>query len=429
MNVEMQKLEGGKVLLEIEVPAEEVAKAFETTYRNIAKKVNIPGFRKGKAPKKVLERHIGTEIVKQEAFEVLLPKAYYKAVEEKEIEPVDRPDIDIVHFEEGENCTFKATVQCLPEVTLGQYKDLGIKKEEVEITDEAVETELKTMQEKGATLVAADRDEVLEGDTVSLDFEGSLDGELIQGGSAVGYSLEIGSKTFIPGFEEQLVGMKIGEEKEIEVTFPEDYHKEDLAGKDVIFKVKINEIKIKELPALNDDFAKDVSEFETLDELKKDIKEKLEKEAQAGVEREFIEKLITKVVENAQVDIPAVMIENEANAIKEEFEGRLKQQGFSYEQYMALAGGDPEKIETQFKDDAQRRVRTNLILEEVAKAEGFEVGEEEINQEIAQIAQMVNRPVEEIKKYFAFQGDIAGLRREILRKKAVEFLKESAENQ
>jgi len=420
----MQKLEGSKFLLEIEVPAEEVDKAFQVTYRNIAKKVNIPGFRKGKAPKKILDVHIGKEAIKEEAFETLLPKAYYKALEEQNIEPVDRPEVELVKLEEGENCIFKATVQGLPEVTLGQYKDLGIKKELDVIGDEAVENELKTLQEKHATLATTDREDVQEGDTVSLDFEGRLAGELIEGGSATGYSLEIGSKTFIPGFEEQLVGIKLGEEKEIEVTFPADYHKEDLAGKDVIFKVKVTEIKVKEKAELNDDFAKEVSEFTNLDELKKDIREKLEKHAEYNAEREFIEQLIGKVVENAQVEIPQVMIENEAKSIREEFQNRLQQQGFSYDQYKALAGVDEEKIEAQFKTDAEKRVRTNLILEEVAKAEGFLVGEEEVDEEINQIAQMVGRPVAELKKYFAFQGDVAGLKREILRKKAIDFLKE-----
>jgi len=423
----MQKLDGSKVLLEIEVPVEEVTKAFNEAYRTIAKKVNIPGFRKGKAPKKILDVHIGKEAVREEAFQIILPKAYYKAIQEKDFEPVDRPDIDLVKLEEGEPCLFKATVQGLPEVTLGEYKDLGIKKEQTEVAEDAIEAELKALQNKNSTLTTVERDVVKEGDTASLDFDGFLKGEPIEGGSAVGYSLEIGSKTFIPGFEEQVVGAKIGEEKEIEVTFPEDYHKEDLAGQDVIFKIKVNEIKVKEAPELNDEFAKDVSEFATLDELKKDIRERLEKQVEQNNEREFIEQLITKVVENAQVEIPEILIEREAGAIKEEFSDRLKQQGFSFEQYQALAGVDAEKIQEQFKNDGERRVRTNLVLEEVAKAEGFTVGEKELDEEIAQIAQMVGRPAEEIKKYFMIQGDLAGLKREIMRKKAIEFLKEAAE--
>lgn len=420
----MEKLEGSKVLLEIEVPAEEVSKALDTAYRNVAKKVNIPGFRKGKAPKKVLDLHIGKDAIKEEAFHIILPKAYYQALAEKEIEPVDKPDVELVKMEEGENLIFKATVQGLPEVTLGAYKDLGIKKEVEAVTEEEINKELEALQKKNSTLVTVDRDVIQEGDTISLDFAGSIAGEPIPGGTAEGYSLEIGSKTFIPGFEEQLVGMKVGEEKEIEVTFPSDYHKEDLAGKDVIFKVKANEIKMKEVPALNDDFAKDVSEFATLDELKNSIKERLETEAQQAAERDFVEELIKTVVENAQVDIPQVMIEQETEAIEDEFRNRLQYQGFSYEQYKALAGVDEEKIKEQFKDDAEKRVRTHLVLEAIAKAENMQVGETEIDQEIEEISKMVGQPPQQIKAYLLSQGNLGNLKREIMRKKAIEYLKE-----
>lgn len=423
MKVEMQKLDGGKVLLEIEVPVEEVNSAYATAYRNIAKKVNIPGFRKGKAPKQILNMHIGKEAIKEEAFRYILPKAYYKAIEENNVEPVDQPDIDLVNLEEGQACTFKATVQGLPDVELGNYKELDIVKEAVEVTDEAVNAELEAMQKKNATLVPVeDRTTIQEGDTISLDFAGFMDGEPIEGGSAEGYALEIGSHSFIPGFEEQLVGMNINEDKEIEVTFPSDYHKEDLAGKDVIFKVKAHDIKVSEAPALDDDFAKDQGEFETLDALKADIKEKLQKQAELNSERVYIEKIIDAVVSGAKVELPQVMIDNEARMIQEEFEERLKYQGFSLAQYQAVSGANLDKLKEQFAKDGERRAKTNLVLESIAKAEGFKADDAAIDEEIESISKVVNKPAAEIKKYFLMQGDMAGLKREILRKKALEFL-------
>lgn len=427
MKVEMQKLEGSKILLEIEVPAEEVSKALDTAYRGLAKKVNIPGFRKGKVPKQILDLHIGKEAVKEEAFHLILPKAYYHALAEKEIEPVDKPEIELVKMEEGESLIFKATVQGLPEVTLGAYKDLGIKKELQAVTEENINKELEELQKKNSTMVTTERDTVEEGDTISLNFAGFLKGEAIEGGTAEGYSLEIGSKTFIPGFEEQLVGMKLGEEKEIEVTFPAEYHKEDLAGQDVIFKVKATEIKVQEIPALNDEFAKDVSEFATLDELKNSIKERLETEADQAAERDFLENLVKTVVENAQVDIPQVMIDQEVEEMEEHFKNKLQAQGFSFEQYKALAGVDEEKIKEQFKGDAEKRARTNLVLEAIAKAEDMQVGEAELDAEIELIAEAAGQDAKQIKTYLLSQGNLGNLKREIMRKKAIEYLKEQAE--
>jgi len=429
MKVEMQKLAESKVALEIEVPAETVSQAFDTAYRNVAKKVNIPGFRKGKAPRKILDLHIGKEAIKEEAFQLVLPEAYYQALTEKEIEPVDRPQIDIVQLEEGQNLIFKATVQGLPEVTLGTYKNLGIKKAAKEVSTEEIQTELEALQKKNSALVTVDRDVVQEGDTISLDFAGFLNGEPIQGGTAQGYSLEIGSQTFIPGFEEQLAGVKVAEEKEIAVTFPDNYHQEDLAGQDVIFKIKVQEIKVKELPALNDDFAKDVSACTTLDELKNSIQDRLEKEIERTNERNFIEELIKTVVENAQVEIPPVMVDQEAEVIEEEFRNRLQHQGFSWEQYKAVAGVAEEKIKEQFMQDAKRRVRTHLILEAVAKAEGIAVGEAELDAEIEQIAAMTKQDPQHLKAYLLAEGTIVNLKKEIMRKKAIEFLTENAGEQ
>lgn len=426
MKVTAENGENREVTLTIEVEAAEVSKAVDRAAKSLASRVNIPGFRKGKAPRKIVERHVGMDTILQEAFDIIAPKAFGDALDEQKIEPVTRPNIDIVTLEEGKDLVFKATVTPRPEVKLGEYKGLKIEKKVEEITDEAVEKQLKNFQERQAKMVdAPEGAEVKDGDFTTLDFEGFVDGEAFEGGKGQDYPLQIGSGSFIPGFEEQLVGAKIGEEKDVNVKFPEDYHADALAGKDATFKCTIRSIKNKELPAIDDELAKKVSTFETLDELKADIRKNLEENAERKAENDQRTAAIEQATENIEVDIPAVMIDNRVTSMLQEMAMRLEQQGMKLEQYLQYAGTDIAKLREEYRETAEKNVKTDLMLEEVAKAENIKVEGADLDAEVAGMAAAYGATPQQVQKIIKEQGRVGDLAASVLRKKTAQFIIDS----
>ncbi|PLC17852.1 trigger factor [Bacillus paralicheniformis] len=423
MSVKWEKQEGNEGVLTVEVDADTFNKALDDAFKKVVKQVSIPGFRKGKVPRGLFEQRFGVEALYQDALDILLPVEYPKAVEEAGIEPVDRPEIDVEKIEKGENLIFTAKVTVKPEVKLGEYKGLGIEKDDTAVTDEDVQNELKSLQERQAELVVKEDGKVEEGDTVVLDFEGFVDGEAFEGGKAENYSLEVGSGSFIPGFEDQLVGLEAGAEKEVEVTFPEEYHAEELAGKPAVFKVKIHEIKAKELPELNDEFAKDVDEeVETLAELTEKTKKRLEEAKENEADAKLREELVVKAAENAEADIPQAMIDTELDRMMKEFEQRLQMQGMNLELYFQFSGQDENALKEQMKEDAEKRVKSNLTLEAIAKAENLQVTDEEVEEELSKMAEAYNMPVENIKQAI---GSTEGMKEDLKVRKAIDFLVEN----
>lgn len=392
-------------------------------FKKVVKQVSIPGFRKGKVPRGLFEQRFGVEALYQDALDILLPVEYPKAVEEAGIEPVDRPEIDVEKIEKGESLIFTAKVTVKPEVKLGDYKGLGIEKDDTAVTDEDVQNELKALQERQAELVVKEEGAVENGDTVVLDFEGFVDGEAFEGGKAENYSLEVGSGSFIPGFEEQLTGLEAGAEKDVEVTFPEEYHAEELAGKPAVFKVKIHEIKAKELPELNDEFAKDIDEeVETLAELTEKTKKRLEEAKENEADAKLREELVLKASENAEADVPQAMIDTELDRMLKEFEQRLQMQGMNLELYTQFSGQDENALKEQMKEDAAKRVKSNLTLEAIAQAENLEVTDEEVEAELTKMAEAYNMPVENIKQAI---GSTDAMKEDLKVRKAIDFLVEN----
>ncbi|MCA0986254.1 trigger factor [Guptibacillus algicola] len=423
MTANWEKLEGNQGVLTVEVDAGEVNTALDEAFKKVVKQVNVPGFRKGKVPRSLFEKRFGVESLYQDALDIILPKAYSEAVEEAGIDPVDRPEVDIEQIEKDKNLIFKATVTVKPEVKLGEYKGLEVEEEDTTVTDEDVEAELKGLQEKHAELVVVEDGEIQEGDTAIIDFEGFLGEEPFEGGKGENYSLEVGSNTFIPGFEEQLVGEKAGAEKEVTVTFPEEYHAENLAGQEATFKVKVHDIKRKELPELDDEFAKDVNEeVASLDELKKTTKENLEKQKAEDADMKKKDTLIEKAAENSEIDLPSAMVDSEVDRMLQEFEQRLQQQGMNLEMYYQFSGQDEKALREQMQEDGEKRVRTNLTLEAIADAENIEVSEEEVNEELAKMAAMYNMEEEQIRQMLAMQGGDAALKGDLRVRKAIDVL-------
>lgn len=423
MKVTAEQGENQQVTLTIEVEAAEVSKAAERASKQLASRVSIPGFRKGKAPRKIVERHVGTEALMQEAFDLLAPKAFNDALEEQKIDPVTRPNIDIVTLEDGKDLVFKATVTPRPEVKLGEYKGLKVEKAAVEITDEDVEKQLKNFQDRQGKMVdAPEGAAVADGDFTTLDFEGFVDGEAFEGGKGKDYPLQIGSGSFIPGFEEQLIGVKVGEEKEVQVKFPEEYHAKELAGKDATFKCTIRSIKHKELPAIDDELAKKVSTFQTLDELKADIRKNLQENAERKAENDRNSAAIEQATENITVDIPAVMIDNRVTAMIQEMAMRLEQQGMKLDQYLQYAGTDIAKIREDYRETAEKNVKTDLMLEEVAKAEDIKVEGKDLDAEVAAMAAAYGATPQQVQKIIKEQGRVGDLAASVLRKKTAQFI-------
>ena len=399
MKVKVENVENkaNEVKLEITVEAEKFDEAIQTVYKKNAKYFNIPGFRKGKAPFKMVEKAYGIQIFYEDAFNEVAGDVYGKALEENKIEAVSKPEIDIIQIEVGKDLIFTAVVQTKPEVTLGKYKGIELKKVEYNVSDEDIEHELSHIAEHNARLVAVEDRPVEKGDTTIIDFEGFVDGVAFEGGKAENHELEIGSGKFIPGFEDQIVGMKIDEERDIKVTLPEEYPAKDLAGKESVFKIKLHEIKKKELPEINDEFAKDASEFETLADWKKSIKEKKEKENESKAKFEMEDAAIEEVCKTATVDIPSGMIETQIDNMEQDISSRLSYQGMNLDQYLQMIGKTKQEFRDEYKEQAEKQVKTNLVLEAIMKDANIEVTEEEIGAKIKEMAEMYGQKEEEVK--------------------------------
>ncbi|OQM45683.1 trigger factor [Anoxybacillus sp. UARK-01] len=422
MVAKWEKLEGNEGVLTIEVDAEKVNEGLDAAFKKVVKNVSIPGFRKGKVPRSLFEKRFGVEALYQDALDILLPEAYANAVEETGIEPVDYPHIDVEQIEKGKSLIFKAKVTVKPEVKLGEYKGLQVEKQDDTVTEEDVENELKRLQENYAELVVKEEGKVEDGDTVVIDFEGFVNGEPFEGGKAENYSLVIGSGTFIPGFEDQLIGLEAGAEKEIEVTFPEEYHAEELAGKPAVFKIKVHEVKTKQLPALDDEFAKDVDEeVETLEQLKEKTRNRLEETKKNEAEAALRDAVVEKAAENAEIDIPEAMIKTETDRMLREFDQRLQMQGLNLNLYYQFAGQDEAALREQMKEDAEKRVRISLTLEAIAKAENIEATEEEVNAELEKMAEAYNLTVDKIKELL---GNLEVVKEDVKFRKVVDLLVE-----
>ena len=399
MNCKVEKTKkANEVKLEITVEAEKFENAMKKVYFQNAKYFNIPGFRKGKAPMNIVEKYYGAQIFYEDAFNDVATESYDVALEENKIEAVSKPQVDIKQMEKGKDLIFTVVVQTKPEVELGKYKGIEIKKVDYTVKDEDIEHELGHMQEHNSRLISVEDRPLKKGDIATIDFEGFVDGVAFDGGKAEGHELEIGSGSFIPGFEDQLIGMKIDEEKEINVTFPKEYFSKDLAGKEATFKVKLHEIKKKELPKLDDEFAKDVSEFDTLAELKKSIKEKLEKNNEQKAKFETEEAAMKAVCEDAKIDIPSGMIDMEVENMLKDFEQRLSYQGLNMEQYLKMLGKTEEEIKKEYEPQATDAIKSRLTLEAIKKAEKIEATEKEITAKLEEMAKNYGKKVEEINE-------------------------------
>lgn len=426
MKASWEKIEKNQGVLTVEVEADQVASALDKAFKKIVAKINVPGFRKGKVPRGIFEAKFGVESLYQDALDILLPEAYAQAVKETGIEPVDRPEVDVQQIAKGQELKFSAKVVVKPEVTLGEYKGIEVPAASDEVTAEEVEAELKQMQQRHAELVVVEEGAAENGDVAVIDFEGFLDGVPFDGGKGEKHSLELGSGSFIPGFEEQVVGMSKGEDKDLTVTFPENYQAEELQGKEVVFKVHLHEIKRKNLPVLDDEFALDVSEFETLEEYKQDIAKRLtERKAQANKrEREAV--VVDKAAEAATIDIPEAMIDTEVDAMVEEFGNRLKMQGIDMPTYFRITGQSEEQLREQMKGDASKRVRNNLVLEAIAKAETIEATDADVNAELEQMANTYQRTVEDVRSILTANGSIENMKHDLAIRKTVDYLLENS---
>jgi len=426
MQAKVENVGKNEIQIEIEVDAERFEQGLQNSFKKNAKKFNIPGFRRGKAPRYMVEKFYGEQVLYEDAINEICPEAYDQVIEEKDLHPVDRPEIDIKQIGKGKPFIFTAKVTVKPEVELGQYKGVEVKKAEAVVTDEDVEKELERVREKNSRLITIEDRPVASGDTAIIDFEGFLDGVPFEGGKGTDYSLVIGSGTFIPGFEEQLIGVNAGEEKEINVTFPEDYHNKDLAGKAVVFKVKVKEIKLKELPALDDEFAKDVSEFDTLEEYKADLRKKLTESAEHRAQHENEDNVVEKVTENAVVDIPQVMIDKRIDSLVYDFDMRLRYQGLDLNKYLEIMGMDMKAFREEFAKRAEQEVKTQLVLEKVSVVENIVPTDDDVNEEIKKLAETYKQSVEDFRQHLK-DDDIEYIRSNLVMRKTVDFLVENAQ--
>lgn len=425
MSVKMEKKEKNIIQLEIEVDASKFEEGLQKSYFKNVKKFNVPGFRKGKVPRNIVERHYGEEVLYEDAINIVCSEAYDKAVEDNDIHPVDRPDIDIKQIGKGQNLIFVADVTVRPEVTIGQYKGVEVEKVRAMVTEDDVDKEIEKTAEKSARLITVEDRGIEKGDIADLDFEGFIDGVPFEGGKASGYRLEIGSGNFIEGFEEQLMGAKPGDDVEVNVTFPDDYSSEDLAGKAALFQVIINDVKIKELPLLDDEFAKDVSEFDTLEEYKSDIRKKLTEAAEHKAKHETEDRIINKVNENSTVDIPDVMIQKHIDNLIRDFDSRLRQQGLDLEKYLGIMDMGYVDFRSQFEKRAEAEVKTQLVLDAVCKAENIQATEDEFNEELVKVAENYQQDVEEFKKHLE-KNDIEYIKDTIKVRKTIDVMIENA---
>lgn len=398
MSVQVEKLEKSMAKLTIEVDSDQFNAAMEQAYQKSKGKIAMPGFRKGKAPKAMIEKMYGAGVFYEDAANILIPDAYEAAAKESELDIVSQPEIDVVQIEKGQNFIFTATVAVKPEVTLGKYKGIEVEKKTAEVTEEEVTAEIDRARESNSRMITIDDRAAQDGDTVVIDFDGYVDGEQFEGGYAENHDLVLGSHSFIDGFEEQLVGKNIGDEVDVNVTFPESYHAEELQGKPAVFKVKIKEIKFKELPELDDEFAQDVSDFDTLEEYKEDVEKKLLENKEAALSREKEEEVIRQIIEDATMEIPEQMVDTQSRQMMQEFAQRIQAQGLSLEQYMQFSGTTPQMMQEEIRPQALLRIQSRLVLEAVVAAENIEATEEEITDELEKMASTYQMEIEKLKE-------------------------------
>lgn len=419
-----EQQEDKRMYLEIEVEADVFSAAMQKSYRKNVKNMAIPGFRKGKVPKAIIEKFYGEAVFYDDAINECFPEAYEAAVKESGIDPVEMPEVDIVTIKQGEPLVFSAVVTVRPEVVLGEYKGIEAAKPAVVVSEEEVNDEIAKMQDNAASIETIEEGEVVKGDVVTLDFDGSVDGVPFDGGKAEGFELELGSGQFIPGFEDQLIGKKIGEDIDVNVTFPEEYHAKELAGKAALFKCKMHSAARKNLPAIDDEFAKDVSEFDTLEELKKNTAENLAKMKEEQAEQRYENAVIDAVVENAQVEVPACMVDQQCDKQVQDMAYRLQSQGLTMENYLAYTGMTVENIKEQMKDSAAANVKTSLVLEAIMKAEAIEATDEDVEAEYAKMADMYKMEVEKVKEIMGANAD--ALKADLAVQKTVKFIVDNA---
>ncbi|HEX9059175.1 MAG TPA: trigger factor [Clostridia bacterium] len=427
MSVKVENIEKNVVQLEIEVDSQKFEEGMKKSYSKNVKRFNVPGFRKGKAPRNIVERYYGEQSLYEDAFLFVYPEAYDAAIEENKLEPIERPQLDIKQIGSGQNLVFTAKVTVKPEVTPGNYKGVMAEKSVKEITDEMVEAEVNKAAEKNSRIITIDDRNVQKGDTVKIDFEGFMDGVAFEGGSANDFSLEIGSGAFIPGFEDQLIDAAIGSTVDVNVSFPEDYGKTDIAGKPALFKVTVKEIKVKELPVIDDEFAQDVSEFETLEEYKQDIKNKLVENAEIEARNAAENAVIKTVVDSSEVDVPRVLIERQIDRLVEDFDYRLRYRGMELQGYLEYLGSDIATFRAQFEENAASTVRTQLVIDKISKIENITASQEEFDQEINKLAENYDniKDIEEFKKRLR-EDDINFINNTVVYRKTIEYIIENA---
>lgn len=425
MTQKWEKHEGNEGTLTFTVPSEDFEKALDQAFKKVSKDVSIPGFRKGKIPRKMFEARFGVESLYQDALDIVLPEAYRNAIDAVEITPIEQPEVDIEEIERGKDVVLTAKVQVEPEVKLGEYKGLKVEELDADVTEEDVDKEIETMLESHADMVIKEDGEIENGDLVNFDFDGYVDGEPFEGGKAEDYELEIGSGSFIPGFESQMVGLKNGEEKDLPVTFPEDYHAEELAGKEAVFKVKVNSIKSKEIPELDEELLKELDkDVDSVEELRESVLKDLQEQKETARDNQLREDLIIQASDNAEVEIPEVMVKNETDRMVQEFSQNLAQQGLNFEMYQQFSGQDENALREQMKADARKRVKTNLTLKQIAIDENIEITEEELNEEAEKMASQFNMSVEDIKRTL---GDLSMLKDDLKMQRVVSLLVDSRE--
>ena len=425
MSLKVENLEHNMAKLTIEVSAEEFEEAIKHAYVKNKNKINIHGFRKGKAPQAMIEKMYGAGIFYEDAANELIPKAYDAEIENCDLDLVSQPKIDVVQIEKGKPFIFTAQVAVKPEVTLGAYEGVEVPKTEINVTDEEVDAEVDKEREKNSRTTTVEDRGVENGDMIKLDFDGSVDGVAFDGGKAENYDLTVGSGSFIPGFEEQLVGVKAGEEKEVKVTFPEDYHAKDLAGKEAVFKCKVNEIKVKELPEANDEFAQDVSEFDTLAEYKEDLKKKLTERKEAAAKNAKEAAAVEAAVANAEMDIPDAMVDGQVRQMANDFARRIQSQGLTVDQYFQFTGMTAEKLMDKMKPEALKRIKNSLVLEAIAAKENFEIAEEKIEEELKKMSEAYKMEVDKIKEALGESG-LDQMKAELKIQAAVDFIRDKA---
>lgn len=423
MSVQVENLEKNMVKLTIEVAAEELEKAMQAAYMKEKSRISIPGFRKGKVPRAMIEKMYGPEIFFEDAANTLITQEYPKAVEESGADVVSRPEIDVTQIEKGKPFIFTAEVAVRPEVTLGEYKGVAVSKIDTTVTEEELNEEIDRERKSNARTITIDDRAVEDGDTAVIDFEGFVDGVAFEGGKSENHSLVIGSHSFIEGFEEQLIGKNSGDEFDVNVTFPEEYHAEELAGKPAVFKVKINEIKTEELPDLDDEFAQDVSEFDTLAEYKESVEKKIVERKEAEGKRAQENEAVDKIVEASQMEIPDVMIDSQARSMVDDFANRISQQGLSMEQYVQFSGTTVEQMIEQMQPEALKRIQSTLVLEEIAKKEDIQVSEEDIDAELEKMAGMYGMQADQLKEYMG-ESEKESMKMEIAVQKAIDLVME-----